>query len=140
LAATAATPSRRPRWRLDDQVDAACRSCPHRPRHVLATVVDRPSAPSSRARASFSGFDEVTITRAPIRRAIASAASATPPPMPWISTVSLGCSRPRLVSIRHAVRNVSGNAAASAHDWCAGRRPRLTAGTFTNSANVPGTC
>ena len=44
------------------------------------------------------------------------AATATPAPAPTTSTVSSARSRARVVSIRHAVRNVSGNAAASSHE------------------------
>ncbi len=46
------------------------------------------SAPSSRARSSFSSLDEVTSARAPSAFAIASPAEATPLPIPQSSTHS----------------------------------------------------
>ena len=48
------------------------------------------------------------------------AATATPAPAPTTSTVSSGRSWARVVSIRHAVRKVSGNAAASDQDRAEG--------------------
>ena len=71
------------------------------------------SAPSPRARASFSSLDEVTITRAPSAFAIASDAVATPLPIPQTKTVSPARRPERVTSIRYAVSNTSGNAAAS---------------------------
>ena len=78
------------------------------------------SAPSSRARSSFSSLDEVTSTRAPSAFAIASAAVATPPPIPQTSTHSPSCSRPLVTSIRYAVSNTSGKAAASSNESSSG--------------------
>ncbi len=78
------------------------------------------SAPSARARSSLASLDDVTITVAPRSFAIPSAARATPPPMPQISTVSPGFVAARVTTIRHAVRCTSGNAAASAHDTVSG--------------------
>ena len=74
------------------------------------------SAPSSRARSSFSSLDEVTSTRAPSAFAIVSAAVATPPPMPQTSTHSPSTRPARVRSIRYAVSKTSGNAAASSND------------------------
>src|SRR5437764_83764 len=74
------------------------------------------SAPSSRARSSFASLDEVATTCAPSAFAIASDASATPPPMPHASTHSPGCRPAFVTSIRWAVSKVSGNAAASSKD------------------------
>ena len=59
-----------------------------RPGHVLRRVVEARSAPSARARASLASDELVTTTRAPRCLAIWSAAIATPPPIPQISTVS----------------------------------------------------
>ena len=56
------------------------------------------SAPSSFARSSFHSWREVTTTGHAIHFAIASAAVATPPPMPVISTACPGLSPP-LVTI-----------------------------------------
>jgi hypothetical protein len=78
------------------------------------------SAPSSRARVSFSSDDDVTIARAPSDFAIASDAVATPPPMPQISTHSSGRSAAFVTSIRHAVSKTSGNAAASTNESSSG--------------------
>ncbi len=69
-----------------------------------------------------------------------SAASATPPPMPQISTVSPGRTAARVAIIRQAVRCTSGNAAASAHDTPSGTGYTFHCGTRTASANVPGRC
>ena len=62
----------------------------------------------------------MTITRAPSDFAIASAAVATPPPMPQTKTVSPSCSRARVTSIRYAVSKTSGNAAASSNESSSG--------------------
>ena len=58
------------------------------------------SAPSSRARSSFSSLDEVTITRAPSALAICSEAVATPLPIPQTNTHSPSRSPARVTSIR----------------------------------------
>ena len=78
------------------------------------------SAPSSRARSSFSSLEDVTIARAPSAFAIASAAVATPPPIPQISTHSPSRSPAFVTSIRYAVSKTSGNAAASSNDSSSG--------------------
>jgi hypothetical protein len=77
-------------------------------------------APSAFARSSFPGLPEVTKTVRPMRFAICSAATATPPPMPTIRSDSPGFTRAFVTSIRHAVRNVSGNAADSSQERPAG--------------------
>jgi hypothetical protein len=69
-----------------------------------------------------------------------SAAIATPPPIPQISTVSPGCSLARVVSIRQAVSVPSENAAASGHGIAGGTGARFSSGTTTYSAAVPGLC
>ena len=51
----------------------------------------------------FSALD-VASTRAPHSFASCSDASETPPPMPWISTLSAGPTRPCVITMRHAVR------------------------------------
>ena len=53
----------------------------------------------------------MTIARAPSRTATWSAAIATPPPIPQMSTVSPAARRARVVSMRHAVSAASENAA-----------------------------
>ncbi len=82
----------------------------------------------------------VTAVLAPMWTAICSAARATPPPMPQISTRSPACSRARVVSIRQAVSVDSVNAAAAGqlHSPVSGRTFR--AGSTISSAAVPGTC
>ena len=74
----------------------------------------------------------------PARRASTTAAVATPPPAPWTSTASASATRPRVVSIRYAVSQAVGRQAASAKDSSAGFGTRLTRGTATRSASVPG--
>ena len=57
-------------------------------------------APSSTARSPFAASRDVTHTRRPAWRASTVAALATPPPAPWISTVSPGCTPALTNSIR----------------------------------------
>ena len=85
---------------LDDDVRAAARELAHAGRHVLVSWFRVASAPSSRARASFASLEEVTIARPPSAFAIASAAVATPLPIPQISTHSPGWSAAFVTSIR----------------------------------------
>ena len=78
------------------------------------------SAPSSRARASFSSLDDVTIVRAPSAFAIARPAVETPLPIPHSRTHSPSRRCARVTSIRYAVSKTSGNAAASSKESPAG--------------------
>ena len=82
----------------------------------------------------------VTMTRNPAARASAAAAVATPPPAPWISTVSPGSAWPRVKSMRYAVVHATVMHPASAivmnagfaqhvahrHDGVRGKRPGET--------------
>ena len=70
-------------------------------------------APSSSARSSFHWCRDVTIVVQPKCFAILNEASAAPPPIPVISTVCPARSCVRVTSMRHAVRWLSANAAAS---------------------------
>ena len=88
-------------------------------------------------------LDEVTITRAPLSLAIRSAASATPPPIPQISTVSPAASCARVTTMRQAVSVTKEKAAASAHlsdVGSVGMMARFCSGTTTYGAMVPGRC
>ena len=98
------------------------------------------SAPSCRARSSFSSLLEVTKTCAPASLAICSAAIATPPPMPRISTLSPGRTRALVITILQAVRKTSGKAAASSKLSRSGIGRRLTSGITTAWAKVPSRC
>jgi hypothetical protein len=80
----------------------------------------------------------VTTVRAPSKLEIWSAAKATPPPIPQISTVSPCCNRARVVSMRHAVSVASEKDAAWGHGMLAGTDARFWAGTTMYSAAVPG--
>ena len=71
---------------------------------------------------------------------MAIAATATPAPAPTTSTVSSARSWARVVSIRHAVRKVSGNAAASSQLRPAGLRKTLRASMWMSSHAVPSEC
>ena len=76
----------------------------------------------------------------PQRTAISRAAQATPPPTPWISTLSPARTAARPTTIRHAVWYARGNAAACSKDKPAGIGKTLRAGTTTRSAKVPAVC
>ena len=82
------------------------------PRHVLRrgeyplSTFIRPER--YRARSNLSSLDDVTQTYAPACLAICSAASATPPPIPWISTCSPACTIALVTTMRHAVSVASG--------------------------------
>jgi hypothetical protein len=80
------------------------------------------------------------MTRAPRSFAAARACSATPPPMPQISTVCPGRTAPRVATMRHAVSVTSGYAAASVHDTPSGSGSTLRPGTVMASAKVPARC
>ena len=80
------------------------------------------------------------MTRHPDHLAIFKQASATPPPIPVISTVSPCRSCARLWSIRQAVRCVSPYAAASTAEMCSGIASTLVAGAHNISAWAPGPC
>ena len=56
------------------------------------------SAPASRATASFASSETTANVRAPRPLATCSVAVPTPPAAPWTSTVSPGCSLPRVTS------------------------------------------
>ncbi len=62
---------------------------------------------------------------------------ATPPPAPWMSTVSPGLQPPWTKSIRYAVSQAVGRHAASSNVRLAGFGITLLLGTATRSANVP---
>ena len=94
------------------------------------------SAPSARARPSFSSEDDVTITRAPWAFANCSAKSETPP-VPSTRAVLCG-PKAALRTARQAVVAAIGRVAASASDKCAGVRTSECAGTVTYSARLPG--
>ncbi len=98
------------------------------------------SAPSSRARASFSSEDEVTKSRPATGRASWKSVSASPPPMPVTRTHSPGFRSAWVNNIRYAVMKVTPRAAASAKERWSGKGKTLRAGSFTSSANVPGRC
>src|SRR6266852_699134 len=98
------------------------------------------SAPSSSARFRFASERLVTSTRAPRCFAIWMAATATPAPAPITSTVSPARNCARVVSIRHAVRNVSGKAAASSQLSPAGLRNTLRASIWISSHAAPSEC
>ena len=98
------------------------------------------SAPSSCARLRLASDRLVARTRAPMWRAIWVAATATPAPAPITSTVSSGWSFARVTSIRHAVRKVSGNAAASCQLSALGFGKMLRASTWKSSHAVPSVC
>ena len=86
-------------------------------------------APRSRATASTSSREAVAITRAPSAEASVTAALPTPEPAPHTSTHSPGCRRARVISMRQAVANTSGYAAASAKLSGSGFGWRLRTGT-----------
>ena len=92
------------------------------------------SAPSLRACSSLAGLPAVAMTRAPWSFAIWMAAVPTPLPAAHTSTSSPMRTRARVTSIRQAVRNTSGNAAASSKARCPGSGIRLATGTRTSSA------
>ena len=96
------------------------------------------SAPSPRARASFSSLRDVTHASRRSACTICSAASATPPPMPQISTLSPLRTRARVTTMRHAVSVASVNAAACSTGLSVGIARTLRAGTTMYSASVPG--
>ena len=98
------------------------------------------SAPSSIARARLASERLVANTRAPMCRAMAIAATATPAPAPTTSTVSSGRRRARVLSIRQAVRKVSGKAPASSQLSPSGLANTLRASTCTSSHAVPSVC
>ena len=80
-------------------------------------------------------------TRAPSSRAIWSAASATPPPMPQISTVSPGCERgPRDEHPPRRERRERERGGLRPRHLRRAPAPGSRAGTTTNSAAVPGRC
>ena len=80
----------------------------------------------------------VTITRSPAARASAIAAVATPPPAPWISTVSPGSAPPRVNSMRNAVVQATVMQPASSIVMNVGFGTRLRTGTIVCSAKAPG--
>ena len=80
----------------------------------------------------------MTQIRSPAVRASAISAVATPPPAPWISTVSPGRRPDWVKSIRYAVSQAVGKQAASAKLSSAGLSTRLAGGTRSRVANVPG--
>ena len=98
------------------------------------------SAPSPSARCRFSSLRLVASTCAPRCVPIAIAAAATPAPAPTTSIVSPGWSLARVTIIRQAVRNVSGNAAASAHESPRGLAKTFSGATCTNWQAVPSVC
>ena len=79
----------------------------------------------------------MTQTRNPAADPSRISAVATPPPAPWTSTVSPGCSPDWVKSIRYAVSHAVGRQAASSQLSAAGLGTRLRRGTTTSSANVP---
>ena len=83
---------------------------------------------------------EVTSTRAPRCLQICSAASATPPPMPQMRTVSPARTCALVTAIRHAVSVARVNAAATSSLTPSGIRRTFVAGSTTSSASVPGWC
>ena len=95
-------------------------------------------APRLTARAPRASSREVTQTRIPACRPSAISAVATPPPAPWISTVSPGLAPDWLKSIRYAVSQAVGRQAASAKLSSGGLSTRLAGGTHTCVAKVPG--
>ena len=95
------------------------------------------SAPSDFAWARRSSVRPVAHTRIPAAAPSTITAVATPPPLPWTSTVEPGASCPRVNSIRYAVSHAVGRHAASSNDSSAGLGKTLRRGTTTLSANVP---
>ena len=86
---------------LDDDVGAAAAGrLPHAAFTSPEAWFTVASAPSSRARASFSSLEDVTIACAPSAVASASAAVETPLPIPQIRTHSPACRWARVTSIR----------------------------------------
>ncbi len=77
--------------------------------------------PSSRRNRRLAGVPAVANTRAPHRRATASAARPTPPLAEWISTVSPARSRARWPRPYTAVRKATGTAAACSSSSADGR-------------------
>src|SRR5687768_2860990 len=98
------------------------------------------SAPSARARSSFSSLPEVTHVRAPRALQIARAICATPPPIPQIRTSSSGPTRARVTHILHAVSAANENAAPDSGGVVAGTERTFTSGMTTSSVSVPGRC
>src|SRR5215204_4985857 len=78
------------------------------------------SAPRPRASSTLASLDDVVTTRAPSARASTIAAVPIPLPAPQTSTHSPSRSPARVTSIRYAVSETSGNAAASSKESSSG--------------------
>src|SRR2546422_448605 len=100
----------------------------------------RTSAPSAFAFSSFASLELVVKTVHPASFATWIAAVETPEPAPRMRTSSPGLTFARVMSIRHAVMNASGTAAACGKSISVGILSTLRAGTATFSAYVPGRC
>ena len=94
-------------------------------------------APNSSARARLASSRLVARTRNPPARANAISAVDTPPPAPWMRTVSPAFRPERTKSIRYAVSQAVGRQAASSKLNDAGLGIRFERGTVTRSPNVP---
>src|SRR5262249_13102270 len=94
-------------------------------------------ARGARDAGSFASLDAAAITRAPMRRAISTAAEPTPPAAPRTTTWSPGRTSATLRSASYAVAYTTGNAAAAARSTPSGTRTSPAAGATAASANAP---
>ncbi len=98
------------------------------------------SAPSARARSSFSSLEEVTQTRAPQSLPICTPVDETPPPTPMMRRSSPARSRACDTSMRQAVMLTRTKAAASSYVIASGSLTTFRPSTFTYSASPPCVC
>src|SRR2546425_1110020 len=98
------------------------------------------SAPSPRARSSFSSLPAAASTRAPRSLAIWTPATPRPLPAAMTRTVSPDCTRASVTRSCQATAYESGRHAASSNGSAAGSGTALAAGTRTRSAYPPCRC